>query len=76
MTMGYSVKVAEDIKSADASNLGVRLGIACLTKGVVVATVAEDLGVSRQTVYHWFCGARTPHEQYHQRIADYIEALR
>jgi transcriptional regulator with XRE-family HTH domain len=75
MTKGYSVKVAEDIKSADASSLGVRLGTACLVKGVVVATVAKDLGVSRQTVYHWFCGGRTPHEQYRQRIADYIEAL-
>lgn len=75
MSKGYSVKVAEDIKSADESSLGVRLGIACLKSGVVVATVAKDLGVSRQTVYYWFCGLRTPHSQHRQRIADYIEAL-
>lgn len=57
---GYSIRVAEGIKGADGNLLGVQLGRACLARDIPVTTVAAELGVTRQTVYHWFLGLSEP----------------
>ena len=64
MAEGYTLKVANSILSADPDHLGVRLGLACLKQDIAVSTVAKAVGVSRQTVYHWFTGARAPSDQH------------
>ena len=75
MSHGYSVRLAEAIKGADVNKLGVRLGRACLRHDVSVSEVAAALKVSRQTVYHWFCGLREPHRAKYDDIRSYIAAL-
>ena len=56
MPKGYSILMADEIKSADSSLLGVKLGRVCLNKDIPVKDVAEFFGVSRMTVYSWFRG--------------------
>ena len=47
-------------KKADSKMIGVRLGRICIERDIAVAKVAHDAGVSRQTVYNWFCGVNHP----------------
>lgn len=72
---GYSIRVAEAIKEADGSLLGVKLGRACLARDISVSTVAEVLGVTRQTVYHWFLGLSEPRGRAVDAIRTYINSL-
>lgn len=72
---GYSIRVAEAIKEADGSHLGVQLGRACLARDVPVSTVAQALGVTRQTVYHWFLGLSEPRGRAIDAIRDYLKTL-
>lgn len=72
---GYSIRVAEAIKAADGSHLGVQLGRACLARDIPVTTVAEVLGVTRQTVYHWFLGLSEPRGRAIDAIRAYIASL-
>lgn len=60
MSYGYSKRLIEQNTNADASKLGVRLGRVCIENDIPVLSVAIALGVSRQTVYNWFCGATAP----------------
>jgi hypothetical protein len=75
MSRGYSINVVENIKKADGELLGVQLGLACVYHGVPVSKVADDLGVTRQTVYHWFCGASSPQGQIRPTIEAYLANL-
>lgn len=72
---GYSIRVAEAIKEADGNLLGVRLGRVCLARDIPVSTVAEALGVTRQTIYHWFIGASEPRGQARGAIENYLTRL-
>jgi len=60
MTYGYSVRLQERNREADQTLLGVRLGKTCIKNKVPVAEAARLLGVSRQTIYNWFCGGSSP----------------
>ena len=75
MSHGYSVRLVEAIKGADAKLIGVRLGRMCLRHDVSVVKVAEALGVSRQTIYHWFSGIREPNPSKHDKIKAFIDSL-
>ena len=75
MSRGYSVDVVENIRKADGKLLGVQLGLACVSHGIAVSKVADDLGVTRQTVYHWFCGASFPQDQIRPAIEAYLANL-
>lgn len=72
---GYSIRVAEAIKEADGSLLGVQLGRACLARDIPVSTAAKALGVTRQTVYHWFLGLSEPRGKVIDAIKSYIASL-
>lgn len=72
---GYSIRVAEAIKEADGSLLGVKLGRACLARDIPVSTAAKALGVTRQTVYHWFLGLSEPRGKAIDAIKSYIASL-
>jgi predicted transcriptional regulator len=53
---GYSTLTAREIREANQSLLGVKLGMICLDRDIPVTDVAEFFGVSRVTVYSWFRG--------------------
>lgn len=53
---GYSTLTARDIREANQSLLGVKLGMICLDRDIPVTDVAEFFGTSRVTVYSWFRG--------------------
>ena len=53
---GYSTLTAREIREANQSLLGVKLGMICLNKDIPVTDVAEFFGTSRVTVYSWFRG--------------------
>ena len=60
MSYGYSARLIKANQDADKSLLGVRLGKMCIRGEVPVVVVAQDLGVTRQTVYNWFSGTSSP----------------
>lgn len=76
MAYGYSIKLLEANRDADGSHLGVQLGRLCIRRGIPVSEVAKALGVTRQTVYNWFCGAAAPQDGSALLISEYIEQLR
>jgi DNA-binding phage protein len=71
MAYGYSLRLIELNREADSSLLGVRLGKVCIRRNIPVSSVAEQLGVSRQTVYNWFVGVNNPQS----RLALTVETL-
>ena len=69
---GYDQIVAATVMGAQPITPAVELGRFCVERNVPVESVAARLGVSRQTVYSWFTGARTPRPK---RLIDVIELL-
>jgi len=74
MSYGYSNRLIELNKEADDRLLGVQLGRVCIQRDVPVSDVAVHLGVTRQTVYNWFCGANAPRAKLKQ-IQQIISSL-
>ena len=76
MSYGYSQRLVDANKEADASSLGVALGRLCIELGVSVNEVAKKLGVSRATVYNWFWGTSVPDAVRSARIAKLMPSLK
>ena len=75
MSYGYSAKLVALNRQADKSNLGVRLGRACIKEDIPVAKVSTALGVSRQTLYNWFMGRSSPQPMMVDLVARYLERI-
>lgn len=75
MSTGYSVRIIEQNRNADKSRLGVRLGRACIKRDIPVTTVADSLGVSRQTIYNWFIGVSDPQNLAIAAVKQFITSL-
>lgn len=75
MSQGYTIKVAEAIKNADGSLIGVQLGRVCLSRDISVLEAARTLGVTRQTVYQWFCGETSPQAYHLDAIRAWLDKL-
>jgi len=75
MSHGYSLRVRDLNAAADKRKLGVRLGRACIEHDVPVSVVAQRMGVTRATVYNWFCGVSAPQATIHALIESYIADL-
>lgn len=75
MSRGYSLRTRDLNASADRQNAGVRLGRRCIELDVPVTKVAQVFGVSRATVYNWFCGASAPQASLVPSIEKYIDSL-
>lgn len=75
MSVGYSVHVTTMNSKANQRNLGVRLGKVCIKHNVPVEVVAKCLGVTRPTVYNWFCGVSAPQAASTALIEAYITNL-
>lgn len=76
MSYGYSQRLIEANKKADAKSLGVALGRVCIKQGIPVAELAERLDVSRATVYNWFWGASAPDNKRSERIHLLMQKLK
>lgn len=75
MSRGYSLRLAKTILAADPDKLGVQLGRACLRYDIPVSEAASQLGVSRQSVYNWFCGIWAPSRDIEGAIRTYLAAI-
>jgi DNA-binding transcriptional regulator YiaG len=75
MSGGYSLRIQEANSKASKHNLGVRLGRLCIAQDIPVAVVAKCTGVTRQTVYNWFCGTSVPHGTTTALISSYMASL-
>jgi len=76
MSYGYSQRLVDANKAADASSWGVLLGTRCIEYGIPASYIAERLGVSRSTIYNWFWGVRSPSVYHCQRIAALLPKLK
>jgi transposase len=76
MSYGYSQSLVDANKKADIKSLGVALGRLCIKHGVPVSEVAQELGVSRATVYNWFWGTTSPALHLQPRTTTYTEFLK
>lgn len=75
MGYGYTLRVAEQNVAADPELLGVQLGKLCIHAAIPVTSVADKLGVSRQTVYNWFSGTVKLSARYSVAVRELIAAL-
>jgi len=75
MSGGYSLRIQEANSRASKHKLGVRLGRLCIAQDIPVAVVAKCTGVTRQTVYNWFCGTSVPHGTTTALISSYMASL-
>lgn len=75
MSRGYSLRIRDLNAKADKSNLGVRLGRLCIEHDVPVSVIAQRMGVTRATVYNWFCGASAPQANTITLIETFIATL-
>lgn len=76
MSYGYSLRLVEANKRSESQSLGVALGKLCIAKNVPVQEVADQLGVTRMTVYNWFWGESEPSPNLGERIESYMNSLR
>ena len=54
------------------SNFGIRIKTLCLEKGIAQKDLAERIGVSRQSLYLWIKGERTPDKENIQKLAEFF----
>ncbi len=76
MSYGYSLRLVEANERSESQSLGVALGRVCIAKNVPVQEVADQLGVTRMTVYNWFWGESEPSASLIERIESYMDSLR
>lgn len=75
MSKGYSLRLRDLNAKADKRKLGVRLGKLCIRHDVPVTVVAERMGVTRTTVYNWFCGVSAPQASAVTLIESFMASL-
>lgn len=73
---GYAANFARRVLRSTGTSLGVQLGKACVQYGVPIAWVANELQVSRQTVYRWFTGEAVPDGARSAELETLINQLR
>jgi DNA-binding phage protein len=72
---GYTLAIVQANKIASRSNLGVRLGRACIAADIPISQVAQDFNVTRTTIYNWFSGTTRPSMRMESAIEQYIKEL-
>lgn len=75
MSFGYTLRIRDLNAKANQRKLGVRLGRLCIKHNVPVTVVAQRMGVTRATVYNWFCGTSVPQASAVSLIESYIASL-
>lgn len=72
---GYSSALINEVAAADPALPTVRLAKMCFTHNISVYEVAALLGVSRMTIYKWFCGKVTPRAKHIEKICRLVSKL-
>ena len=75
MSYGYSLRLVEANKRSESQSLGVALGRLCIAKNVPVQEVADQLGVTRMTIYNWFCGTHAPHPSLQSALSAFCDSV-
>ena len=75
MSSGYSLRIRDLNAKADKRKIGVRLGRVCIAHDSPVSVVAKHMGVTRATVYNWFCGVSAPQTTTVGLVESYIASL-
>lgn len=73
--IGYTIHLQKRVRQADKRKLGVRMGRHCISVGIPIIDLVKMLGVSRQTVYSWFCGVHEPGPTQRARIKELFPFL-
>ena len=76
MSIGYGYHTTRDNLKADPQSLGVKLGRTCIRKDISASLVAQELGVSRQTIYNWFAGKYEPQKKIQERVQKYLTKIK
>jgi hypothetical protein len=76
MTYGYSSRLIALNKQASKTKLGVALGRKCIAHDVPVSRIADQLGVSRMTIYNWFIGSHEPQPAHASAITKLLSAFK
>lgn len=76
MSYGYSQRIVNAVNEAETDSLGVALGKLCIRHDIPVSVVANDIGVSRMTVYKWFDGSASPSPFYAPRIEAWMQRVK
>lgn len=72
--MPYHRNVVSRVGRTTGLSLGTRLGKYCVNNNVPVTEIAEEFGVSRQTVYNWFFGLYDVDKEKQQEVISYLDA--
>lgn len=75
MSTGYSLRIRDLNAKADKRKIGVRLGRVCIKHNIPVSVVAKHMGVTRATIYNWFCGVSAPQTTSIGVLETYIASL-
>jgi hypothetical protein len=70
---GYSLRLYRQIQNAPSDHLGVRLGKACIERALPASAVGGYFGVSKPTIYSWFCGKSMPRKKHHEKIFSILD---
>lgn len=65
---GYSYQLVKANLAANPNLIGVQLGRYCIDRDISVFDMAQKLGVSKMTLYHWFVGKSIPHKARAEKI--------
>lgn len=71
--IGYTLALVEKNKAANGKMVGVKIGRACIKKGISVKQVAKVAGVSVVTVYAWFMGDFNPKPEIADKLTRFID---
>ena len=73
--MAYQKHIVDKIARTSGNTLGIRLGKACVQKGVPVVEVANTFRRSRQCVYNWFFGIHDVDDDLRADVEEFLETL-
>jgi hypothetical protein len=69
---GYALSVVQAVDAADGGRLEIKLARHCIRHNIPVVDVATYFGVSRQTVYNWFCKGASAAPSQRARIEAFL----
>jgi transcriptional regulator with XRE-family HTH domain len=75
MSRGYTGKFTRIVNDADQTKIGVQLAKICIQNNIPATDVAEFMGVTKMTVYHWFKGKTNVLGPYKEKVEKLIQKL-
>lgn len=73
---GYDSLFVQRVEAADQHPLVWYIAELCIQKNVPIVYVAEQVGVTRATVYNWMLGKSMPRERHLEQMPKVISKLR